>query len=75
MIPAPALGQLNLDPSQPVPLEGDGAFLADLPAEAIDALLALAGPDADTPLSVSRSATWAARWPRGRRPSSRGSGR
>jgi FAD binding domain len=50
MIPAPALQQLHMDPDQPVPNQGDGAFLADLPATAIDALVALAGPDADTPL-------------------------
>jgi hypothetical protein len=49
MIPASALGQLNMDPSQPVPGEGDGAFLADFPAAAIDALAAVAGPDAQTP--------------------------
>jgi hypothetical protein len=49
MIPASALGQLNMDPSQPVPGEGDGAFLADFPAAAIDALVAVAGPDAQTP--------------------------
>ena len=49
MIPAAALGQLNMDPSQPVPAAGDGAFLADLPAAAIDALVAVAGPDAGTP--------------------------
>jgi hypothetical protein len=51
MIPAPALGQLNMDPPQPVPAQGDGAFLAGFPAAAIDALLALAGPDSGTPLS------------------------
>src|SRR5262249_45253125 len=51
MIPASALGQLNMDPSQPVPSQGDGAFLADFPAAAIDALVAVVGPDADTPLS------------------------
>ena len=50
MIPAPALQQLHMDPDQPVPNQGDGAFLADFPAAAIDALVALAGPDADTPL-------------------------
>jgi FAD binding domain len=49
MIPASALGQLNMDPPQPVPGEGDGAFLADLPAAAINALVAAAGPDAQTP--------------------------
>jgi hypothetical protein len=47
MIPAPALGQLNLDPDQPVPAHGDGAFLADFPSAAVDA----AGPDADTLLA------------------------
>jgi FAD/FMN-containing dehydrogenase len=50
MIPAPALQQLHMDPDRPVPNQGDGAFLADLPAAAIDALVALAGPDADTTL-------------------------
>jgi FAD/FMN-containing dehydrogenase len=50
MIPPPALAQLHMDPDQPVPNQGDGAFLADLPDAAIDALVALAGPDADTPL-------------------------
>jgi hypothetical protein len=51
MIPASALAQLNMDPPQPVPSQGDGAFLADAPAAAIDAVVALAGPDADTPLA------------------------
>jgi hypothetical protein len=47
--PAAALGQLNMDPSQPAPAAGDGAFLADFPAAAIDALVAVAGPEAGTP--------------------------
>ena len=51
MIPAPALQQLHMDPDQPVPGQGDGAFLADFPAAAIDALIAVAGPDAGTPLA------------------------
>jgi FAD/FMN-containing dehydrogenase len=51
MIPAPALQQLHMDPDQPVPGQGDGAFLADFPAAAIDALITVAGPDADTPLA------------------------
>ena len=49
MIPASALGQLNMDPSQPGPSQSDGAFLADFPATAIDALVGVAGPDAQTP--------------------------
>jgi hypothetical protein len=51
MIPPSALGQLNMDPPQPGPSQGDGAFLADFPAAAIDALVAVAGPDAGTPLA------------------------
>src|SRR5215475_7345155 len=51
MIPPPALARLHMDPDQPVPGQGDGAFLADAPAAAIDALIAVAGPGADTPLA------------------------
>jgi FAD/FMN-containing dehydrogenase len=50
-IPAAALAQLHMDPAQPVPFQGDGALLADAPADAIDALVALTGPDADTSLA------------------------
>ena len=50
-IPPPALSQLHMDPDQPVPFQGAGAFLSDLPAAAIDALVGLAGPDADTLLA------------------------
>jgi len=49
MIRPPALGQLNLDPNQPMSAEGDGAFLVDFPPAAIDCLVAVAGPDAETP--------------------------
>jgi FAD/FMN-containing dehydrogenase len=48
---APALSQLHMDPDQPVPFQGDGVSLADLPAAAIDVLLALGGPDSQTPLA------------------------
>jgi FAD/FMN-containing dehydrogenase len=50
-IPATALAQLHMDPAQPVPFQGDGALLADAPAAAIDTLVALTGPDADTSLA------------------------
>ena len=50
-IPPPALGQLNMDPDQPVPFQGHGAFLSDFPAAAIDALVGLAGPDTATLLA------------------------
>jgi hypothetical protein len=49
-IAAPALAQLNMDPEQPIPNVGDGAFLTDFPPGAIDTLLAVAGPAVDTPL-------------------------
>jgi hypothetical protein len=38
------------DPEQPLPGDGDGLLLADAPAAVIDAVVELAGPNADTPL-------------------------
>ena len=49
-IPAPALGQLHMDPADPVPAVGDGALLTDFPSAAADALVNLAGAGADTSL-------------------------
>jgi hypothetical protein len=49
-IPAPPLQQLHMDPEQPVAGLFDGRLLTDAPAGAIDALVALIGPGADTPL-------------------------
>jgi FAD/FMN-containing dehydrogenase len=49
-IPARALARVNIDPEQPIPSVGDGALLTDFPAAAVDTLVALAGPAADTPL-------------------------
>jgi hypothetical protein len=51
MLPAPALGQLHMDPGQPVPFRANGALLDDFPAAAIDAVVALADPDAGTALT------------------------
>jgi len=50
-IPAPALGQLHMDPTEPVPALGDGALLTDFSAAATDALVAVVGTDSDTPLT------------------------
>jgi FAD/FMN-containing dehydrogenase len=50
MIRPPALGQLHMDPEDPMPNDGDGAFLTGFPAAAVDALVAVAGPDASTSL-------------------------
>ncbi|MEN3282423.1 MAG: hypothetical protein V7607_3563, partial [Solirubrobacteraceae bacterium] len=41
---------LHMDPQGPVPVSGDGALLAELPGEAIDALVAAAGPGSGSPL-------------------------
>jgi hypothetical protein len=49
-IPAPALSQLHMDPTEPVPAVGDGALLTDFPAAAADVLASMAGADADTTL-------------------------
>jgi FAD/FMN-containing dehydrogenase len=51
-IPAASLGQLHMDPEQPVPAISDGASLSDAPAAAIDTLVELAGPEVDSPLLV-----------------------
>jgi FAD/FMN-containing dehydrogenase len=51
MLPPTALGQLHMDPEQPIPSHGDGAFLTAFPASAIDALVSAEGPDADTSLA------------------------
>jgi len=50
LMPAAALGMIHMDPPQPSPARGDGMILDDLPAAAISALLAIAGPGVETPL-------------------------
>jgi hypothetical protein len=49
-IPAAALQQLHMDPDHPVPGRGVHMLLDDLPAAAVDALVATAGAGTDTPL-------------------------
>jgi UDP-N-acetylenolpyruvoylglucosamine reductase len=48
--PVDQLAQLHLDPPGPVPGAGDGFQLTALPAEAVDALISVAGPDSGSPL-------------------------
>jgi FAD/FMN-containing dehydrogenase len=50
VIPPAALIRLHMDPEQPVPGFGDVRLLRELPAEAIDALIAVAGPGTGSPL-------------------------
>jgi Berberine and berberine like len=49
-VPMPAVSHLHMDPEQPVPGLGDGLMIADLPAQAIDALIEVAGQNAQFPL-------------------------
>ncbi|MGN6219547.1 MAG: FAD-binding oxidoreductase [Microbacterium sp.] len=52
-IPAPEVLGIHMDPPAPTPGASDHLLLADLPEEAVQALLEAAGPDADTPLMVA----------------------
>ena len=49
-VPMPALSHLHMDPEQPVPGAADGMMIGSLPAEAVDAFVNAAGPDAAFPL-------------------------
>ncbi|MGC3956288.1 MAG: FAD-binding protein [Propionicimonas sp.] len=49
-VPAPAVSRIHLDPEGPTPSVTDSVLLAELPNEAVDALLAVAGPDSGTSL-------------------------
>jgi FAD binding domain len=49
-VPIQTLTDLHLDPPQPVPAAGDGLLLAELPANALDAFVEIAGEDANPPL-------------------------
>jgi FAD/FMN-containing dehydrogenase len=49
-IPVDGLSELHMDPPQPVPFAGDGMLLSGLPAEAVDALVAIGGADSGSPL-------------------------
>jgi hypothetical protein len=48
--PPVALSHLHMDPEQPVPGIGDHQLLEELPAEAIDALVAVGGHESGSPL-------------------------
>jgi FAD/FMN-containing dehydrogenase len=49
-LPAAALARLHQDPEQPVPSVSESALVRELPADAIAALLAVAGPGSGSPL-------------------------
>ncbi len=49
-MPVGALAHLHMDPDHPVPAVSDGVMLAELPAEAVDELVRVAGSDSGSPL-------------------------
>jgi FAD/FMN-containing dehydrogenase len=52
-VPPVVLGDLAMDPLDPVPFQSTSALLDELPSEAIDALLAVAGPKSGRGPTVS----------------------
>ena len=48
LVTMPALSSVHMDPDRPVPAVGDGLMLAELPSEAVDALLDAVGPQLAT---------------------------
>jgi FAD binding domain len=52
-VPAPALTRIAMDPEPPVPALGHHAILGELPDEALDAFVEVAGPDSDSPLLLA----------------------
>jgi FAD binding domain len=50
LLPATGLDAIHMDPTDPLPFWYRGTSLRALPPDAVDALLAAAGPDATTPL-------------------------
>jgi FAD/FMN-containing dehydrogenase len=49
-VPVPALSHMHMDPEQPVPAVGDGLMVGQLPGEAVDALVEVAGAGTRLPL-------------------------
>ena len=52
-VPPAALCRIHMDPEQPVPGLGHHRVLRELPDEAIDVFVSLAGPDSGTPLLLT----------------------
>jgi hypothetical protein len=52
-VPVPALSRIAMDPEPPVPALAHHRLLAELPNDAIDAFVDVAGPDAGSPLLVA----------------------
>src|SRR4051794_36379957 len=52
-VPTPALTRIAMDPEPPVPGLGHHATVNELPDEALDAFVAAAGPETDSPLLLA----------------------
>jgi hypothetical protein len=52
-MPTSGLSRIHMDPENPVPAIGEGGTIRDLPDEAIDAFVSIAGPDSGSPLLLS----------------------
>lgn len=52
VLPTAALDAVHMDPPGPMPSAERGCVLADFPASAVDALLAVAGPQVASPLAI-----------------------
>jgi hypothetical protein len=53
-IATPALSRIAMDPEPPVPALGDHAPLSDLPDEAVDTFIGMAGPQSGSPLLLAQ---------------------
>ena len=51
-LPYAALDSIHMDPPDPLPYCYEGTTLTDLPEDAVDAVLAVAGPGVDAPLAM-----------------------
>ena len=51
-LPYAAVDAVHMDPTTPMPIHDRGVTLGALPAQAVDALLAVAGPDVPAPLAL-----------------------
>lgn len=52
VLPVPAIGAIHADPVDPMPVHEESDLLTDLPAAAVDALLAVAGPGSGSPQAI-----------------------
>jgi hypothetical protein len=52
-MPSAGLSHIHMDPENPVPGLGEGGLITDLPDEAIDAYVGIAGPESGSPMLLT----------------------